>query len=281
MGLHGRPSGCGRTEEPCSSDTVRGGLIPARVNDIDNFIRSKSAYRSAAALSALMCLSTTSPTFGKFFFAIAKVEPILYLETHAEALNKSYPEKKLFLALVALGRARIPSKDRDLIQSGSEIVQCLRQDLRKLLDLDQYVLSFILLRARAIDVTFYRTSQCGTILALSNASLLLAKIRRTLEEVIYESDVENISEITYCLFIFALISFDRALNHFGSTEQFGDLVLSICVEWFHELGWSILQWFTKSQHYPLLYKLYSPFVVCVMLIQSLVDRSTDFFAMRM
>lgn len=140
---------------------------------------------------------------------------------------------------------------------------------------------FYPLKARAKDVTFYRTSQCGTILALSNASLLLAKIRRTLEEVIYESDVENISEITYCLFIFALISFDRALNHFGSTEQFGDLVLSICVEWFHELGWSILQWFTKSQHYPLLYKLYSPFVVCVMLIQSLVDRGTDFFAMRM
>lgn len=95
-----------------------------------------------------MCLSTTSPTFGKFFFAIAKVEPIFFLETHAEALNESYPEKKLFLALVALGKARIPSKDRDLIQSGSEIVQCLRQDLRKLLDLNQYVLSFILLSTR-------------------------------------------------------------------------------------------------------------------------------------
>lgn len=71
------------------------------------YLRSDSLYRSAAALSALIRLSTTWFMYGHFYVSVAAVEPIFHLETLANALDDSNPEKKYFFLLVGLARAHL------------------------------------------------------------------------------------------------------------------------------------------------------------------------------
>lgn len=118
----------------------RGFMIVPRIKLFINH-RSNSLYRSAAALTALMRLSTTSPSFGKFYFAISNSVPLFRLEARANALNVSKPDKTLFLSVVALGRARLPAKDRARLKSES-VAHSLRKDLLRTLEYNQYVYSF-------------------------------------------------------------------------------------------------------------------------------------------
>lgn len=118
----------------------RGFMIVPRIKLFINH-RSNSLYRSAAALTALMRLSTTSPSFGKFYFAISNSVPLFRLEARANALNVSKPDKPLFLSVVALGRARLPVKDRARLKSES-VAHSLRKDLLRTLEYNQYVYSF-------------------------------------------------------------------------------------------------------------------------------------------
>lgn len=45
--------------------------------------------------------------YGNFYVAIAAVEPIFHLETLANALDDSNPEKKYFLLLVGVARGQL------------------------------------------------------------------------------------------------------------------------------------------------------------------------------
>lgn len=70
-------------------------------------LRSRSLYRSAAALSVLIRLSTTWGPYGAFYVLIGAVEPIFHLETLADTLDDSHAEKKLYLFLVGLARTQL------------------------------------------------------------------------------------------------------------------------------------------------------------------------------
>lgn len=73
----------------------------------DVILRSNSLYRSAAALSALIRLTTSWSLYGHFYISVAAVEPIFHLESLANALDDANPEKKYFLLLIGLARAQL------------------------------------------------------------------------------------------------------------------------------------------------------------------------------
>lgn len=71
--------------------------------------RLQSPYRCAAALSALVRLAGADHIFATFFICIARVAPIFYLETLANALHDLQPEKSNFVLLVTIARATLLS----------------------------------------------------------------------------------------------------------------------------------------------------------------------------
>lgn len=107
----------------------------------DVIIRSDSLYRSAAALSTLIRLSMSAPLYGKFYFAVAAVEPIFDLGPLASALDDSNPEKKYFLLLVGLARARLHFVQRsEISEITEELALSFRQKLLEILDSSRCVL---------------------------------------------------------------------------------------------------------------------------------------------
>lgn len=71
------------------------------------YVRSSSIYRSAAALVALIRLSTSLSAFSDFYVAVASIEPLFRLESLARALENSHPKKTYFLCLTTLARVRL------------------------------------------------------------------------------------------------------------------------------------------------------------------------------
>lgn len=60
----------------------------------DFFLRSYSLYQSAAALGALLRLSTTADFYNDFYASVAMSEPIFHLESLTLVLDDLNPEKK-------------------------------------------------------------------------------------------------------------------------------------------------------------------------------------------
>lgn len=100
----------GWIERPRSTSTVR---MLYNVDQIEvlscyTILRSQSLYRSAAALVALVNLSTLQELYEAFYYEIATDESIFHLETLAMmALDKTNPERKIILSLTSLARARL------------------------------------------------------------------------------------------------------------------------------------------------------------------------------
>lgn len=106
----------------------------------DVILRSDSLYRSAAALSALFRLAASwTILYNEFFVSVAAVEPIFHLESLANALDDSNPEKKYFLLLVGLARAQLHFIKEDT-EITEELAHSFRQKLLEILDLSWCVL---------------------------------------------------------------------------------------------------------------------------------------------
>lgn len=103
------------------------------MSKLDVILRSSSLYRSAAALSALLRLSTSCPWFGEFYVSIAVVEPIFHLESLANALDVSHPEKSYFLFLISLARARLHFILHDDTDISEELALTFRRSLLEIL----------------------------------------------------------------------------------------------------------------------------------------------------
>lgn len=109
------------------------------------YVRSSSIYRSAAALVALIRLSTSLSDFSDFYVAVASTEPLFHLESLAIALENSHPKKTYFLCLTTLARVRLqftshfkafepPVYDYKQLESSPEYACILRRDLLKELE---------------------------------------------------------------------------------------------------------------------------------------------------
>lgn len=114
-------------------------------------VRSSSIYRSAAALVALIRLSTSLSAFSDFYVAVASIEPLFHLESLASALENSHPKKTYFLCLTTLARVRLqftsnfeifgPSvNDYKQLESAPEYARILKRDLLEVLESLQCVL---------------------------------------------------------------------------------------------------------------------------------------------
>lgn len=95
--------------------------------------RSNSLYRSAAALSALIRLSTSDVVYGEFYVSVAAVEHIFHLETIAARLDDSHPEKKFFHFLTGLAQAQLHYISRVRIHI-DETAPSSRRGLLKILE---------------------------------------------------------------------------------------------------------------------------------------------------
>lgn len=76
---------------------------------------------------------------GEFYLAIAAVEPIFHLESLANALNDSNPEKKYFILFVGLARAHVHIVFDDT-KITEEIALGFRKKLLEILDSRRCVL---------------------------------------------------------------------------------------------------------------------------------------------
>lgn len=109
------------------------------------YVRSSSIYRSAAALVALIRLSTSLSTFSDFYVAVTSIEPLYRLESLARALENSHPKKTYFLCLTTLARVRLqftsnfeifgPSvDDYKQLESSPEYARTFQRNLLEVLD---------------------------------------------------------------------------------------------------------------------------------------------------
>lgn len=110
---------------------------------IDITPRSKSIHRSAAALMALIQLSTSDTIYKDLYFNSAKDERIFDLETLVQSLNNSHPQRALFCSLVVLARAQFVLSYIIILIDLPSSVDALREEMIEIVDLMQYV--FILL----------------------------------------------------------------------------------------------------------------------------------------
>lgn len=103
--------------------------------------RSNSLYRSAAALAALISLSTAWALYTSFYEIIAAVEPIFRLEDLSSNLHDSHPEKKYFLSLIRLARAQLHYRvyRGDIPDSLVAFNYKQRRSLLSILESQQYV----------------------------------------------------------------------------------------------------------------------------------------------
>lgn len=73
------------------------------------------------------------------YISVSAVEPIFHLESLANALDDSNPEKKYFLLLVGLARAHVHMIEWETVIT-EELAHSFRQKLLEILDLSRCVL---------------------------------------------------------------------------------------------------------------------------------------------
>lgn len=164
----------GWIERPRSTSTVR---MLYNVDQIEvlscyTILRSQSLYRSAAALVALVNLSTLQELYEAFYYEIATDESSFHLETLAMmALDKTNPERKIILSLTSLARARLYYQTRRFsnppaaLSLWQRFLQILK--LRRCVILSHYVDKHVLALLHT-----GRDSDYDPLLAIGNASLL-------------------------------------------------------------------------------------------------------------
>ena len=103
--------------------------------------RSENVYRSMAALTSLICISSTSTFEITLFFVVAsEVEPFIsHAEALVDALDDSNPEKPCFRAFVGLARAFSLHYLREGDSRCIRITHDMRKRLIRLLHAYRYV----------------------------------------------------------------------------------------------------------------------------------------------
>lgn len=205
--------------------------------------RSNSLYRSAAALAALINLSTAWSLYTLFYESIAAVEPIFRLEDLSSNLRDSHPEKKYFLSLIRLARAQVHYRvyQSDITDSLVAFNLQQRRSLLAILESQQYVSLSSIDRCYIETVTDLNYSDPLDI--ITNSCSLFAKCFAYISfhftgcGVIAE--LEEVVETAYLLFVTFAHSF-IALHHQTiylepSTLRLRSLVLSTYVRWLDDL----------------------------------------------
>lgn len=111
---------------------------------IDITPRSKSIHRSAAALMALIQLSTSDTIYKELYFNSAKDEQIFDLETLVQSLNNSHPQRVLFCSLVVLARAQFVLSYSIILIDVPSSVDALWEEMIEIVELMQYVFIVLL-----------------------------------------------------------------------------------------------------------------------------------------
>lgn len=205
-------------------------------------LRSRSLYRSAAALSVLIRLSTTWGPYGAFYVLIGAVEPIFHLETLADTLDDSHAEKKLYLFLVGLARAQLHFINR--LDTGTNTTEELALIFsRKTLE--------ILDSIRCVPRSYNRYSLTDYASPPSHSSFesvvdacsLFAESASTLNDLLerhcrFTPAAHSVVGTTYTLFIF-LVNF--LANQYQTNHQLQKLVLSTLSRWLEGVMVAILR----------------------------------------
>lgn len=196
--------------------------------------RSKSIYRSASALTALICVSLSGGR-REIYVNISHIESIFHLETLAASFVSSHTEKNLFLLLAKLARetvvaVRAPSIgltfDRDLwnivlqLWPSPETAERLRDRLKRVLELYRCATPSFPYIIVKIEISYRLSGFRSLVNTIGEACAICAEAASTCISRYARSEVYmHILETVYFAVIFILRSINQTANYFRSTAD--------------------------------------------------------------
>ena len=138
-------------------------------------LRSENVYRSMAALTSLICISSTSTFEITLFFVVAsEVEPFIsHVDTLVGTLEDSNSEKQFFRALVGLARATTLLFRPEERHVPADFTHDIRTRMIQLLHVYRYARQFSNAQEDGSEVR-HRSGGMDILTVLSNACSLLA-----------------------------------------------------------------------------------------------------------
>lgn len=191
--------------------------------------RSDSIYRSAAALCALVQVSSASGSIGSLYFSVARIEPIFKVETLANSLSDSHPEKEWFLLLAKVARANLYLWKT--FKSDSQFSLKLRQSLTSIFGSTRCVNIY----STQIFTHVKGVRSIYDIVRVGEACLLLAQVTSWLwSGPMSRPAYFDIAETSWLLVIFLIkssVELDRHATITGRTQHVAHAALSTLFRW--------------------------------------------------